>query len=69
MLVTVADPDLSMLRVIFNRRRQESGLTFDELAERSGVARQTLLNVSKRSIPRRPVDVAAALAGLRREYG
>lgn len=45
-VVVPADPDLSMLRVIFNRRRQESGLTFDELAARSGVARQTLLNVS-----------------------
>ena len=41
-----ADPDLSMLRVIFNTRRQASGWTFEELAERSGVARQTLLNLS-----------------------
>lgn len=40
------EPDLSQLRVIFARRRAESGLTFEELAERSGLSRQTLLNVS-----------------------
>ena len=29
-----------------NNRRRASGLTFDQLAERSGVSRQTLLNIS-----------------------
>lgn len=41
-----ADPDLSQLRAIFNTRREQSGLTFDELADRSGLSRQTLQNVS-----------------------
>lgn len=44
--VPVADPDLSQLRNIFNTRREQSRLTFDELADRSGLSRQTLLNVS-----------------------
>jgi len=38
--------DLSRLRGIINRRRAEAGLTFEQLAERSGISRQTLLNVS-----------------------
>lgn len=40
------DPDLTKLRGILNTRRRDSGWTSEELAERSGVARQTLLNVS-----------------------
>ncbi len=32
--------------MVFNDRRRASGLTFDQLAERSGVSRQTLLNIS-----------------------
>lgn len=46
MLVAPVDPDLSMLRVVFNTRRHETGWTFEELAERSGIARQTLLNLA-----------------------
>lgn len=46
MQVAPADPDLSRLPSIFNTRRRAAGWTFDQLAERSGVARQTLLNLS-----------------------
>ena len=44
--MAVPEPDLTQLRVIFNRRRHEIGMTFDELAEASGISRQTLLNLS-----------------------
>ena len=44
--MAVPDPDLTQLRLIFNRRRYESGMTFEGLAEASGVSRQTLLNLS-----------------------
>ena len=44
--MAVLDPDLTQLRLIFNKRRYESGLTFERLAEASGVSRQTLLNLS-----------------------
>lgn len=40
------EPDLTQLRQIFNRYRAESGLTYEALAERSGVSCQTLLNIS-----------------------
>lgn len=40
------EPDLSQLRHILNARRVDAGLTFEQLAERSGVSRQTLLNIS-----------------------
>ena len=40
------DLDLSRLREVFNAHRAASGLTFEQLAEASGVSRQTLLNVS-----------------------
>lgn len=35
-----------MLRAIFVRQRDASGLTIDELAARTGLARGTLLNLS-----------------------
>lgn len=38
--------DLSRLRLTFYSRRVESGLTFDQFAELSGISRQTLLNIS-----------------------
>ena len=38
--------DPSRLREVFNVRRAASGMTFEQLAEASGVSRQTLLNVS-----------------------
>ena len=42
----VPDPDLTQLRLILNKRRYESGMTFEALAEASGISRQTLLNLS-----------------------
>jgi len=44
--MTTPNPDLTQLRLIFNRYRYESGLTFERLAEASGISRQTLLNLS-----------------------
>lgn len=41
------DPDLSQLRVIFVNARARSGLTFEQLAERSGLHRQTLTNIAR----------------------
>lgn len=40
------EPDLTQLRAIFVRRRTDAGLTYDQLAERSGLSRQTLLNIA-----------------------
>ena len=40
------DLDPARLREVFNARREASGLTFEQLAEVSGVSRQTLLNLS-----------------------
>lgn len=40
------EPDLSQLRSVLNRYRTDAGLTFDALAEASGLSRQTLLNIS-----------------------
>lgn len=37
---------MTQVRTIFNRARQQADLTFEELAELSGVSRQTLLNIS-----------------------
>ena len=39
-------PDLSRLADAFKAARAESGMTFDELTAASGLARQTLLNIS-----------------------
>lgn len=40
------EPDLDRLAQAFKDERAKSGMTFDELAEASGLARQTLLNLS-----------------------
>ena len=40
------EPDLARLAAAFQEGRERSGMTFDELAEASGLARQTLLNLS-----------------------
>ncbi|MEZ2392069.1 helix-turn-helix transcriptional regulator [bacterium RCC_150] len=37
---------MTQLRHILNRRRAQAGLTLEQLAETSGVSRQTLLNLS-----------------------
>ena len=39
------DPDLDALRVTLARLRDERGWTFDELADRSGLARRTLIDL------------------------
>ena len=39
-------PDLARLAGAFKAHRAKSGMTFDELAAASGLARQTLLNLS-----------------------
>lgn len=44
--MAVPDPDLTVLRTILNSRRHDAGLTFEQLAEVSGLHRQTLLNIS-----------------------
>ena len=40
---TPRDPDFEALRVELGRRRADHGWTYDELAERSGVSRRTLI--------------------------
>jgi len=39
------DPDLTALRVVLARLRAERGWTFDELADHSGLARRTLIDL------------------------
>ena len=46
MHVLPPEPDLNRLADAFKAARAESGMTFDELAAASGLARQTLLNIS-----------------------
>lgn len=43
---TPPEPDLDRLAQAFKDQRVKSGMTFDELAAASGLARQTLLNLS-----------------------
>lgn len=40
------EPDLTRLAGAFRTQRERSGMTFDELAAASGLARQTLFNIS-----------------------
>ncbi|MBP0458969.1 helix-turn-helix transcriptional regulator [Streptomyces montanisoli] len=39
------DPDLTALRITLAQARSTRGWTFDELAERSGLARRTLIDL------------------------
>ncbi|MFE7113992.1 helix-turn-helix transcriptional regulator [Streptomyces sp. NPDC057654] len=39
------DPDLTALRVTLARLRNDRGWTFDELADRSGLARRTVIDL------------------------
>lgn len=39
-------PDLGQLRKVFNHHRAVRGMTFDELADASGLSRRGLLNIS-----------------------
>lgn len=40
------EPNLDALRGIFDARRHAAGWTYEELSERSGLSRQTLLNIA-----------------------
>lgn len=40
------EPDLSVLRNVFNEFRSRSGMTYDDLAEATGLSRRTLLHIS-----------------------
>lgn len=42
---SIPEPNLAKLRYALHGARAESGLTLEQLAERSGVSRQTLLNL------------------------
>jgi len=44
------NPDLTVLKVIIGRARVNAGMTIEELAEASGVSRQTILNLGSGSI-------------------
>ncbi|MGW4564214.1 helix-turn-helix transcriptional regulator [Streptomyces sp. NPDC004561] len=45
MTILPPDPDFTALRIMLARLRVERGWTFDELAERSGLARRTLIDL------------------------
>ncbi|MGQ4334799.1 helix-turn-helix transcriptional regulator [Streptomyces hayashii] len=45
MTILPPDPDRDALRVTLARLRNERGRTFDELADRSGLARRTLIDL------------------------
>ncbi|MER5905124.1 helix-turn-helix transcriptional regulator [Streptomyces mirabilis] len=45
MTILPPDPDFTALRVELARLRGERGWTFDELADRSGLARRTLIDL------------------------
>lgn len=42
---TPPDPDLDQLRFIISRARVKAGMTVEQLAEASGMSRQTVLNL------------------------
>lgn len=39
------DPDLARLREAFNARRHASEMSYDDLADASGISRRTLINI------------------------
>ncbi|WP_392507838.1 hypothetical protein ACF3NT_13625 [Naumannella halotolerans] len=41
----VPEPNLATLREVFNRLRHQSGQSYDDLAEASGLSRRTLINI------------------------
>lgn len=43
---TPPEPDMARLAYAFKVHKANSGLTYDQLAEATGLARQTLLNIS-----------------------
>ncbi|MDO5619749.1 helix-turn-helix transcriptional regulator [Kocuria sp.] len=46
MLHNHPEPDLAALRHVFNDYRARSNMTYDDLAEATGISRRTLLNIS-----------------------
>lgn len=40
------EPDLTRMRAVFNAFRERSNMTYDELAEASGLSRRTLLHIA-----------------------
>ncbi len=45
MVPSPPEPDLTQLRVIIGTARVRAGMTIEQLAEASGVSRQTILNL------------------------
>jgi transcriptional regulator with XRE-family HTH domain len=41
------DPDFDALRLELARRRAEAGLSYDQLAQRSGISRRTLIEIEQ----------------------
>ena len=47
MTIFPPDPDFGALRLELARLRAEAGLTYDQLAERTGVSRRTLIEIEQ----------------------
>ncbi|MGW7521134.1 helix-turn-helix transcriptional regulator [Streptomyces sp. NPDC054796] len=47
MTIFPPDPDLEALRLELARRRAEAGWSYDQLAERTGLARRTLIEIEQ----------------------
>ncbi|MCH6161478.1 helix-turn-helix transcriptional regulator [Streptomyces marispadix] len=47
MTIFPPEPDLEAMRLELSRLRAERGWTYDELAERSGLARRTLIEIEQ----------------------
>lgn len=45
--MTPTEPNLTHLQTIFNTAREQSGMTYEQLAEASGLHRQTLTNIGR----------------------
>lgn len=43
---TPPEPDMSQLAAAFKTHKANSGMTYDQLAEATGLSRQTLLNIA-----------------------
>lgn len=47
MTIYLPDPDFDALRMELARRRAEAGWTYDQLAERTGISRRTLIEIEQ----------------------
>lgn len=47
MTITPPDPDLDALRHELSRRRAAAGYSYDQLAERTGLSRRTLIEIEQ----------------------